>query len=78
MTNNIRTNISISPELLAKAKEYNINISQAARDGIVAAICREMAIEELLRSGEGIMDEDTSSRLLLSKIYWALKGVDGR
>ena len=44
-----RTNISLPPELLAKAKEYNINISQAARDGIVAAIRREMEIEELLK-----------------------------
>lgn len=78
MTNNTRTNISLPPELLAKAKEYNINISQAARDGIVAAIRREMEIEELLRSERSIMDEDTSSNLLLSKIYWALKGVDGR
>ena len=45
-----RTNISLPPELLAKAKQYNINISQAARDGIVAAIRREMEIEELLKS----------------------------
>ena len=45
-----RTNISLPPELLAKAKQYNINISQAARDGIVAAIRREIEIEELLKS----------------------------
>lgn len=45
-----RTNISLPPELLTKAKEYNINISQAARDGIVAAIRREIEIEELLKS----------------------------
>lgn len=45
-----RVNISLPPELLAKAKEYNINISQAARDGIVAAIRKEMEIEALLRS----------------------------
>lgn len=44
-----RTNISLPPELLAKAKEYNINISQAARDGIVAAIRKEIEIEELLK-----------------------------
>ena len=45
-----RTNISLPPELLAKAKQYNINISQAARDGIVAAIRKEIEIEELLSS----------------------------
>ena len=45
-----RTNISLPPELLAKAKEYNINISQAARDGIIAAIRKEMEIEELLKN----------------------------
>lgn len=45
-----RTNISLPPELLAKAKQYNINISQAARDGIVAAIRREVEIEELLKN----------------------------
>ena len=44
-----RTNISLPPELLAKAKEYNINVSQAARDGIVAAIRKEIEIEELLK-----------------------------
>ena len=44
-----RTNISLPPELLAKAKQYNINISQAARDGIVAAIRREMEINCLSR-----------------------------
>ena len=45
-----RTNISLPPELLAKAKQYNINISQAARDGIVAAIRKEIEIEELLKN----------------------------
>ena len=45
-----RVNISLPPELFAKAKQYNINISQAARDGIVAAIRREIEIEELLKS----------------------------
>ena len=45
-----RVNISLPPELLAKAKQYNINVSQAARDGIIAAIRREMEIEELLKS----------------------------
>ena len=45
-----RVNISLPPELLAKAKEYNINISQAARDGIVAAIRKEIEIEELLKN----------------------------
>ena len=44
-----RVNISLPPELLTKAKEYNINISQAARDGIVAAIRKEIEIEELLK-----------------------------
>ena len=45
-----RVNISLPPELLTKAKQYNINVSQAARDGIVAAIRREIEIEELLKS----------------------------
>ena len=44
-----RVNISLPPELLTKAKQYNINISQAARDGIVAAIRKEIEIEELLK-----------------------------
>lgn len=43
-----RVNISLPPELVAKAKELDINISQAARDGIVAAIRRELEIQELL------------------------------
>ena len=45
-----RVNISLPPELFAKAKQYNINVSQAARDGIIAAIRREMEVEELLKS----------------------------
>lgn len=45
----MRVNISLSPELVEKARLLNINISQAARDGIVAAIRREMEIKELLK-----------------------------
>ena len=44
-----RVNISLPPELVAKANEYNINISQAARDGIVAAIKKELEIKALLK-----------------------------
>lgn len=45
-----RVNISLPLELLTKAKECNVNISQAARDGIVAAIRKEIEIEELLKN----------------------------
>jgi len=42
-----RFTIAIPEEMLDEAKQLNINISRAARDGIKAAIEREKKIKEL-------------------------------
>lgn len=42
-----RFTLRLEQELLDEAKKYEINISKAARQGIVAAIEREKLIESL-------------------------------
>ena len=39
---------ALPPEIVAKAKELNINISQAAKDGVLRAIQKEIEIKSLL------------------------------
>lgn len=47
-----RVNITLPAELVSAAREYGINISQAAREGLLLAIKREQEVRRLLKENK--------------------------
>lgn len=48
MGKTFKTSFMVEPEMVEEAKTFGINISKAARQGIVDAIEREKKVRELL------------------------------